>query len=106
MDVEADRASCATNRSVESKIHERRVRLSSELQPRVKARAYSDGGRIPRFLSRYAVEYVCVVGFIRRRLNLHRSMIRGARLSWLVDLRHRCEQRWLHDFVEPRSGRQ
>ena len=31
------------------------------------------GGRVPGFWSRYAMEHVCLVGFIRRRLNVHRS---------------------------------
>ena len=29
-----------------------------------------------------------------------------ALIAKLVDLRHGCEQRWLHDFVESKSGRQ
>ena len=30
------------------------------------------GGRVPGFWSRYAVEQVCLVGFIRRRLVVHK----------------------------------
>ena len=31
------------------------------------------GGLVSGFWSRYAVEHVCLVGFIRRRLDVHRS---------------------------------
>ena len=34
-------------------------------------RAAVIGGRVPGFWSRYAVEQVCLVGFIRRRLVVH-----------------------------------
>ena len=36
------------------------------------ARAAAVGGRVPRYWSRYAVEQVCLVGFIRRRLVVHK----------------------------------
>ena len=36
------------------------------------ARAAAVGGQVPRFWSRYAMEHVCLVGFIRRRLDVHR----------------------------------
>ena len=29
--------------------------------------------RVPRFWLRYAVEHVCLVGFIRRSLDVHKS---------------------------------
>ena len=35
-------------------------------------RAAAVGGRIPGFWSRYAVERVCLVSFIRQRLDVHR----------------------------------
>ena len=38
----------------------------------MRARAVAVGGRVPGFWSRYAVEQVCLVGFIRRRLVVHR----------------------------------
>ena len=37
------------------------------------ARAAAVGGRVPGFWSRYAVEHVCGVGFVRRGLDLRRS---------------------------------
>ena len=36
------------------------------------ARAAAIGGRVPGFWSRYVVEQVCLVGFIKRRLVVHR----------------------------------
>ena len=36
------------------------------------ARAAAVRGRVPRFWSRYAMEQVCLVGFIRRRLVVHK----------------------------------
>ena len=36
------------------------------------ARAAAVGGRVLRYWSRYAVEQVCLVGFIRRRLVVHK----------------------------------
>ena len=44
-----------------------------ELLSRVLAHAASIRGRVLGFWSRYAVEHVCLVGFIRQRLNVHRS---------------------------------
>ena len=41
--------------------------------PHVVARAAAIGGRVSGFLSRYAGEHVCGVGFVRRGLDLHRS---------------------------------
>ena len=38
----------------------------------MRARAAAVGGRVPGFWLRYAVEQVCLVGFIRRRLDVHR----------------------------------
>ena len=38
----------------------------------MRARAAAVGGRVPGFWSRYAVEQVCLVSFIRRRLDVHR----------------------------------
>ena len=35
------------------------------------AREAAVGGRVSGFWSRYAVEHVCLVGFIRRRLEMH-----------------------------------
>ena len=40
--------------------------------PRVVVRAIAVGGRVPGFWSQYALEHVCLVGFIRRRLDVHR----------------------------------
>ena len=37
------------------------------------ARAAAVGGQVPGFCSRYTVEHFCLVGFIRRRLDVHRS---------------------------------
>ena len=39
---------------------------------RVMARAAAVRGRVPGFWLRYAVEQVCLVGFIRRRLDVHK----------------------------------
>ena len=36
-------------------------------------RAAAIGGRVLGFWSRYAMEHFCLVGFIRRRLDVHRS---------------------------------
>ena len=36
-------------------------------------RAASVGGRVLGFWSRYAMEHVCLVGFIRQRLDVHKS---------------------------------
>ena len=38
----------------------------------MRVRAAAVGGRVPGFWSRYAMEQVCLVGFIRRRLDVHR----------------------------------
>ena len=43
-------------------------------------------GQVPGFWSRYAVEHVCLVGFIRRRLNVHKSDRERHRLLGLEDL--------------------
>ena len=40
--------------------------------PRVVVRGASVRGRVPEFWSRYAMEHICLVGFIRRRLDVHR----------------------------------
>ena len=40
---------------------------------RVGVRAAAVGGRVSGFWSRYAVEHVCLVGFIKRRLDVHIS---------------------------------
>ena len=49
-------------------------------------RAAVVGGRVPGFWSRYAVEQVCLVGFIRRRLVMHRFDRERHRLLRLEDL--------------------
>ena len=41
---------------------------------RVVARAAAVGGRVSGFWPRFAVEHVCLVGFIRRRLDVHISV--------------------------------
>ena len=50
------------------------------------ARAAAVGGRVSGFWSRYAVEHVCLVGFIRRWLDVHRSDIDVTGLLEFVDL--------------------
>ena len=44
------------------------------------------GGRVPGFWSRYAVEQVCLVGFIKRRLVMHRFDREKHRLLGLENL--------------------
>ena len=44
--------------------------------PHVVVCAAAVGGRVPGFWSRYAVEQVCLVGFIRQGLDLRRSDIK------------------------------
>ena len=50
-----------------------RVSVPGSRCRRVGARAAAVGGRVSGFWPRYAVEHVCLVGFIRRRLDVHRS---------------------------------
>ena len=64
------------------------------------------GGRVSGFWSLYAVEHVCLVGFIRRRLDVHRSDIDVMGLLEFVDLGHSTAPRWLRDAVESRSSRE
>ena len=64
------------------------------------------GGRVLGFWSRYAVEHVYLVGFIRRRLDVHISDIDVMSLLEFVDLGHSTEPRWLRDVVESRSNKE
>ena len=50
------------------------------------AHAAAVGGQVPGFWSRYVVEQVCLVGFIRRRLVVHRFDRERHRLLRLEDL--------------------
>ena len=49
-------------------------------------RAAFVGGLVPGFWSRYALDQVCLVGFFRRRLVLHRFGRERHRLLGLEDL--------------------
>ena len=51
------------------------------------------------------MEHVCLVGFIRQRLNVHRSDIDVTGLLEFVDLGHSTEPWWLRDVVEFKSSR-
>ena len=44
------------------------------------------GGRVPGFWSRYAMEQVCLIGFLRRRLVVHKFDRERHRLLGLEDL--------------------
>ena len=60
------------------------------------------GGRVPGFWSRYAVEQVCLVGFIKRRLVMRRFDRERHRLLRLEDLdtavsHGGCEMLWSLD---------
>ena len=48
-----------------------RVSVPGSCCRRVGARASAVGGQVSGFWSRYAVEHVCLVGFIKRRLDVH-----------------------------------
>ena len=66
------------------------------------ARAAAVGGRVPGFWSQYAVEQVCLVGLIRRRLVVHRFDRKRHRLLGLEDLdtvvsHGGCEMLWSLD---------
>ena len=66
------------------------------------AYAATIGGRVPGFWSRYAVEQVCLVGFIRRRLVVHRFDRERHELLGLEDLdiavsHGGCEMLWSLD---------
>jgi len=37
------------------------------------ARVVADGDRVPGFWSREATEHVCVIGFVRLKLDVHKS---------------------------------
>ena len=50
------------------------------------ARAAAVGGRVPGFWSRYAVDQVCLVSFIRRKLVVHRFNRERHGLLGLEDL--------------------
>ena len=50
--------------------------------------------------------HVCVVGFIRRSLDLHRSEIDVMGLLEFVDLGHSTKPRCLQDAVESKSSKQ
>ena len=66
------------------------------------AHAAAVRGRVPGFWSRYAVEQVCLVGFIRRRLVVHRFDRERHGLLGLEDLdtavsHGSCEVLWSLD---------
>ena len=66
------------------------------------AHAATVGGRVLGFWSQYAVEQVCLVGFIRRRLVMHRFDKERHRLLRLEDLdtavsHGGCEMLWSLD---------
>ena len=65
-------------------------------------RAAAVGGRVPGFWSRYAVEQVCLIGFIRQSFNVHRSDRERHGLLGLEDLdtavsHGGCEMLWSLD---------
>ena len=65
-------------------------------------RAAAVGGRVPGFWSQYVVEQVCLVGFIRRRLVVHRFDKERHELLRLEDLHTAvshggCEMLWSLD---------
>ena len=66
------------------------------------AHAAAVGGQVPGFWSRYVVEQVCLVGFIRRRLVVHRFDRERHGLLGLEDLdivvsHGGCEMLWSLD---------
>ena len=66
------------------------------------ARAAAFGGWVLGFWSRYAVEHVCHVGFIRRRLDVHKPDKERHGLLGLEDLdialsHGGCEMQWSLD---------
>ena len=66
------------------------------------ARAAAVGGQVPGFWSRYAVEHICGVGFVKRGLDLRRSDRKRQRLLGLEDLdtavsHGGCEMLWSLD---------
>ena len=66
------------------------------------AHAAAVGGRVPGFWSRYTVEHVCGVGFVRRGLDLRRSDWERHGLLGLEDLdtavsHGGCEMLWSLD---------
>ena len=65
-------------------------------------RAAAVGGQVPGFWSQYVVEQVCLVGFIRRRLVVHRFDKERHELLRLEDLHTAvshggCEMLWSLD---------
>ena len=52
----------------------------------MRALAAFDGGQTSGFFSPYTVEHVCMIGFVRRRLALHRSNRGGT--TCMRDQRH------------------
>ena len=71
------------------------------------ARAAAIRGQIPRFCSRYAVEHLCLVGFIKRRLDVHKSDRERHGLLGLEDLdtavsHGGCEMPWSLDATDKR----
>ena len=52
----------------------------------MEASAVAVGFRVPRFWSQYAMERFCLVGFIRQRLDVHRSNRERHGLLGLKDL--------------------
>ena len=74
-------------------------------QEPLSARATAVGGRVSRFWSRYAVEHFCLVGFIRQRLDVHRSNRERHGLLGLEDLdtavsHGGCEMSWSLDATD------
>ena len=66
------------------------------------ARELAVEGRVPGFWSRYAMEHICLVGFIRRRLDVHKFDRERHRLLGLEDLdttvsHGSCEMPWSLD---------
>ena len=69
------------------------------------ARAAAVGGQVPGFWSRYAVEHVCSVGFVRRGLDLRRSDRERHGLLGLKDLdtaesHGGCKKLWSLDAAD------
>ena len=96
-------SACGWDLSWESRIFGDACESSRSCCSHVVAREATVGGRIPGFWSRYAMEHVCLVGFIRRRLDVHRSYRVKSRLClslWILDtaLSHGgCEMPWSLD---------
>ena len=64
---------CGWDPSWESRIFNSVCESSKSRYPHVLAHAAAIGGWVSGFWSQYAVKHVCLVGFIKRRLDVHRS---------------------------------